>query len=190
MRSSAFTTACGWTLALALLVLTGFHLGYHAAPAPAPSSAEPTFLYPRDEDGEQIYLSRCMSCHQMNGQGISGVFPPLDGSDWVTGDKGRLIRLVLHGMSGEVEVQGVTYSGAMPPWKDFLDDEQMAAMLTYIRTSWSNDADEVSTEEVAAVRAATADRSDPWTQEELSEEANQGIPGTETEATDGQSPRR
>jgi len=118
-----------------------------------------------------------MSCHQTNGQGINGVFPPLDGTDWVVGDKGRIVRIVLHGMMGETTVQGKVYSGAMPPWGTFLDDEQVAAVVTYIRSSWSNEADAVSAKEVALVREATKERKTPWTEEELKQEDNLGIPG-------------
>jgi mono/diheme cytochrome c family protein len=127
-------------------------------------------------DGEEVYMSRCMSCHQMNGQGVMGVFPPLDGSEWVTGDKGRLIRIVLHGLTGETEVNGVVYSGAMPPWGAFLSDEEVADVLTYVRAGWSNEADAVEAAEVARVRAATTERKQPWTAEELEQEANLGIP--------------
>ena len=131
----------------------------------------------RADDGEKIYLSRCMSCHQVDGTGIPGVFPPLDGTDWVVGDKGRLIRIILDGMMGEAEIQGVVYSGAMPPWKTFMNDEEIAAVLTYIRSAWSNEGSAVTPQEVAAVREATKDRTTSWTAEELSQEANQGIPG-------------
>jgi mono/diheme cytochrome c family protein len=129
------------------------------------------------DDGEQIYMSRCMSCHQINGQGIPGVFPPLDGTEWVKSDKGRLIRIVLDGLTGETTVQDVVYSGAMPPWKAFLTDEEIAAVLTYVRNAWSNEAPAVTAQEVAAVRKATADRKESWTEAELEEEENQGIPG-------------
>lgn len=137
------------------------------------------FAMPRSahaQDGAELYMTRCMSCHQMNGRGVPGVFPPLSGTDWVTGDKGRLIRIVLNGMTGSVEVNGETYSGAMPPWQTFLDDEETASLLTYIRTSWENDTTAVTAEEVAAVRQAVEDRKEPWTAEELQQEANQGIP--------------
>lgn len=129
-----------------------------------------------DEDGQKIYETRCMSCHQINGQGITGVFPPLIESEWVVGDKGRLIRIVLGGISGEVEVNGVTYSGAMPPWNTFLNDAQIAALLTYIRSTWGNDADAITHDEVARVRAATADRKETWTAAELKQWGNFGIP--------------
>ena len=137
------------------------------------------FATPRSvqaQDGAELYMTRCMSCHQMNGRGVPGVFPPLSGTDWVTGDKGRLIRIVLNGMTGSVEVKGEVYSGAMPPWQTFLDDEQTAALLTYIRTSWENDTTAVTAEEVAAVRKSVEDRKEPWTADELKQEANQGIP--------------
>lgn len=130
-------------------------------------------------DGQEIYLTRCMSCHQTNGEGVQGVFPPLAGSEYVTGDKGVLIRMVLGGLSGEIEVNGTTYSGMMPPWGGFLTDEQVAQVLTYVRVSFGNEAEAVTTEEVAKVRAATASRTQTWTIEDLKQEANQGIPGGE-----------
>lgn len=130
-----------------------------------------------DEDAEQIYMDRCMSCHQTDGTGIAGVFPPLDGTEWVEGDKGRLIRIVLHGFTGETTVQDVVYSGAMQPWQSFLSDEEIAAVLTYVRSAWNNDGSAVTEQEVAAVRKATEGRMDAWTEEELEQEENQGVPG-------------
>ncbi len=127
-------------------------------------------------DGESLYLSLCGSCHQANGEGISGVFPPLNEVKWVTGDKGRLIRIALDGIVGKLEVGGVVYSGAMPPWKSSVSDEEMAALLTYIRTSWDNEASAVTENEVQSVRQATSERTQAWTYEELSDESNQGIP--------------
>lgn len=129
-------------------------------------------------DGAQIYSSRCASCHQANGQGVSGVFPPLDGTDWVTGDKGRIIRILLHGMQGAVEVQGVTYNGVMPAWGNQLSDEEIAAVITHVRQEWSNDATEVTADEVQRVRDATSGRVGAWTADELN--ANPGIPGDES----------
>lgn len=126
---------------------------------PAPISAS--------QDGAEIYLTRCMSCHQMNGGGVPGVFPPLTGTDWVTGDEEILIRIILNGMTGEIEVNGMVYTGAMPPWGAFLNDEEMASLLTYIRTEWGNDGTEIRPETVAQVREAVADRAEPWTVEEL-----------------------
>ena len=129
-------------------------------------------------DGEALYSTRCGSCHQADGEGITGVFPPLNEIDWVTGDKGRLIRIVLDGVMGEMQIGNTVYSGAMPPWKTFLNDQEMAALLTYIRTTWDNDASAVTENEVMLVRKATSDRAQAWTAEELADEANQGIPGS------------
>ena len=129
------------------------------------------------KDGAEMYMTRCMSCHQMNGRGVPGVFPPLTGAEWVTGDKGRLIRIVIGGLTGEVTVENEIYSGAMPPWGSFLDDKQMSDLLTYIRASWGNQASAVSPEDVSKVRAATKERREPWTAAELVKDENSGIPG-------------
>lgn len=180
------------TKSLTLLLILGltaygtrFALG-DSEPPSAPSSTNHPALAILDEDGAEIYMTRCMSCHQMNGRGVPGVFPPLNGTEWVNGDKGRLIRITLHGLTGEISVGDETYSGAMPPWKSFLDDEQMSAVLTYVRSSWGNEASEVTSEEVAIVRAATEDRREPWTEAELLEDVNMGIPGAEDGDTSGQ----
>ncbi|MCZ6617875.1 MAG: ThuA domain-containing protein [Gammaproteobacteria bacterium] len=103
--------------------------------------------------GQQIYDARCASCHQASGQGVSGVFPPLAGTRWVTGDESRLISLILDGVSGELEVNGIVYNGAMPPWANSLDDTQIAAVLTHIRSSWGNRARSVTADKVAGVRS-------------------------------------
>ncbi len=129
-------------------------------------------------DGEALYLTRCSSCHQADGGGITGVFPPLNEVDWVTGDKGRLIRIILDGVMGEIEIGNTVYSGAMPPWKTFLNDQEMAALLTYIRTAWDNEASAVTDNEVMLIRKATSERTQAWTAEELADAANQGIPGS------------
>jgi len=131
-------------------------------------------------DGEQIYNTRCMSCHQMGGRGVPGTFPPLTNTDWVNGDKGRLIRLLLHGLTGPIEVDGMRYGGVMPPWGGALDDQGIADIATYIRTNFGNDAPPITSEEVAAVRAATQGRTKPWTANELNRPANRGIPSDST----------
>ena len=128
------------------------------------------------DDGAETYATRCLACHQANGGGVPGVFPPLVDTDWVVGDKGVLIRIVLNGVTGEMEVNGQVYTGAMPPWGSFLNDEEMAGLLTYIRTSWGNEAPPVTPEEVGRVREAAQERKEPWNAAELLDETNQGIP--------------
>lgn len=129
-------------------------------------------------DGEAIYLTQCSSCHLPDGNGISGIFPPLRQVDWVTGDKGTLIRIVLDGVMGEFMVGNVVYNGAMPPWKTFLNDQEISALLTYIRAAWENDASAVTDEEVSLVRNNTSGRTQAWTAKELADHENQGIPGS------------
>ncbi len=102
--------------------------------------------------GEKIYQTYCGSCHQNNGLGASGRFPPLAGTSWVTGDKDRLIGIVLHGLEGQIEVNGETFDNVMPQ-HGFLTDEEVANVLTYIRQSFGNKASAVSTEEVKEVRS-------------------------------------
>ncbi|MDE2731198.1 MAG: cytochrome c [Bacteroidota bacterium] len=161
---ASLTGPVGLLIVCALVLATAWLLGAEGPPGLA-------------DEGEALYLSRCMSCHQVDGNGIPGVFPPVNDTEWVTGDKGRLIRIVLGGIMGPMKVGNVTYSGAMPPWGGYLNDQEVAALLTYMRSAWENDASPVTAEEVRLVREATADRTTPWTADELMDETNQGIPG-------------
>ena len=158
-RTSVVRTGCALVFGLAVTGAADVRFGAHA-PQPEPGLVTAP-------DGEEIYMMRCLACHQANGEGMAGVFPTLVGSEWVTGEKAPLIGIILHGVMGEMEVKGVTYSGMMPPWGSYLSDEEVAALLTYIRTSWGNEASEVTAEEVTQVREATAERKAPWTAEEL-----------------------
>ena len=88
-------------------------------------------------DGKQVFTAHCVACHQATGKGLPGVFPPLDGSEWVHGDARTLANILLHGIEGEIDVEGVTYKGAMPAFPQ-LADAELAAVATYIRSSWSN----------------------------------------------------
>jgi len=117
--------------------------------------------------GERLYQRNCQVCHQSNGAGIRGVFPPLVGTKYVLGSEERLIALVLYGLQGPFEVDGVMYNGVMPGHAATLPDEQVAAILTYIRTSWGNEAPEITADQVREVRAAYDGRTDPWTEQEL-----------------------
>ena len=101
--------------------------------------------------GEKIYDVYCGTCHQRDGKGASGRFPPLAGAPWVTGDKKLLISIVLKGMEGPIEVKGEQYNATMPE-HSFLSDEEIANVLTYIRESFGNRASAVAPGEVAAVR--------------------------------------
>lgn len=121
--------------------------------------------------GEQIYEMACLPCHQPEGKGLPGVYPPLAGSDWVRGDKARIIKVVLHGLTGPVTVAGQNF-GHLPtsvpmPSLGGLTDEQIADVLTFVRGSYGQQSTPVVASEVKAVRGATANRQAPWTAGEL-----------------------
>jgi putative membrane-bound dehydrogenase-like protein len=116
--------------------------------------------------GAEIYGLTCVACHQPTGAGMEGAFPPLDGSDWVTGDPSVPIRIVIGGMQGPVTVSGKEYNSVMPPHLD-LDDQKISDVLTFVRQNWSNDAPPVTPAEVKEVRAKYKDRTTPWTAKEL-----------------------
>lgn len=108
-------------------------------------------------DGKQVFAGNCASCHQATGKGLPGVFPPLAGSEWVTGDERVLANILLHGVDGELTVAGTTYKGSMPPFKQ-LGDAELAAVASYIRAEWGNSAAAIKPEVIAAERkAATRD---------------------------------
>jgi mono/diheme cytochrome c family protein len=125
----------------------------------------------QQEDGQKVYGAYCVACHQAKGEGMEGTFPPLAGSAWVTGDEGTLVRILLQGLTGPVEVAGKSYSGMMPGWGTTLKDPEIAAVATYVRSAWGNKAAPVSTAKVVQIRAATATRNEPWTIAELAKVA-------------------
>jgi mono/diheme cytochrome c family protein len=120
--------------------------------------------------GEQVYEMACLPCHQPEGRGLPGVYPPLAGTDWVSGDKARLIKVVLHGLTGPISVNGQPFVAENPvpmPAMGGLDDQQMADLLTYMRKEFGRGAAPVTPAEVKAVRSATGSRTEPWTTVEL-----------------------
>ncbi len=122
--------------------------------------------------GKEIYESICLNCHQPEGKGLAGIYPPLRDSEWLQGDPGRAIRIVLHGMTGPVKVGGVEYgkTPAVPMPAMGLTDQQAADVLTYLRSpAFENPGNPVTSEEVKKVRAETSSRTTPWTAGELGE---------------------
>ena len=97
--------------------------------------------------GKKVYDAFCSACHQANGKGAPGMNPPLAGTDWVTGDKARLIKVILNGMSEPVEINGEIYQNIMASHA-FLSDQQIADVLSYIRNTWGNDASMITADEV------------------------------------------
>ncbi|MDB5826582.1 MAG: cytochrome c, class [Variovorax sp.] len=88
-------------------------------------------------DGKQVFAANCVACHQATGLGLPGVFPPLDGSEWVAGDERVVVNILLHGVTGPISVKGNTFSGAMPSFAP-LSDAELAAVASHVRSAWSN----------------------------------------------------
>ena len=120
----------------------------------------------RFDAGKEFYAITCGACHQLHGNGLDGLAPPLLNSEWVNGSVGRLTRIVLNGLSGPITVTGREYNMIMPGLP-VLDDDQIANLLTYIRNEWGHSAGAVTPAEIAKIRAAVGDRADMWTAEEL-----------------------
>ena len=121
----------------------------------------------RAQLGKSVYLANCATCHQPTGGGVPGAFPPLAGSDWVTGSEERIIRIVLHGLQGPIKVSGQDYNNVMAPLGGVLKDEQIANVLSYVRQTWGNEAPDVEPATVARIRADTASHTGYWTAEQL-----------------------
>jgi mono/diheme cytochrome c family protein len=112
-------------------------------------------------NGAEIF-TRCQACHQADGHGLPGVFPPLAGSPFVLGDPEFATQILLHGLTGSIAVLGSNYNGAMPAFGDQLSDAEIATVLTYVRSQWGNNAPAVNADLVAAARKRSADRKEAW----------------------------
>lgn len=103
-------------------------------------------------DGAVVYIANCSSCHQTDGRGVPGAFPPLAKNPAVAGNPVAVIAIVKNGLEGRIVVNGETYSGIMPRWNGLLSDEQLASVVSYIRSSWKNHSPGVSVSDVQAVK--------------------------------------
>lgn len=102
--------------------------------------------------GEKVYNTHCAVCHLPTGKGMPAMYPPLIETKWVSGDKSTLINVVLQGLKGEIEVKGETYNQVMTPYASILSDQEIAEVLTYVRSSFGNDYPAVTPAEVKAER--------------------------------------
>ena len=125
----------------------------------------------RATPGEAVYEKSCLACHQPEGKGLPGIYPPFIDNPRIAGDKDRLIKIVLQGLTGPMQVNGVSYgsqSGAVSmPALAGLTDEEIANVLTHIRSKYGNGASVITAEDVGVIRNSTTDRSTPWTTFEL-----------------------
>ncbi len=115
--------------------------------------------------GAEIY-NACMQCHQANGLGVAGSFPPLANSEYVSGDPQRLAAILLNGIQGPFKVNGQEYNSQMPAWRDNYNDEELAAVMTYIRASFGNKAGAVPKTLVESARKNIPAQG-PWTEATL-----------------------
>ena len=130
----------------------------------AKSNIQQSELY---KQGEVIFKQLCVACHQANGNGIPSVFPPLNGSEWVEEPHQVAQAILTHGLKGAIKVKGVTYTSQMTAWPQ-LDDKGKAAVLTYIRNAWDNDAGEVSVKMVKDANLLVGkNQGKVWTVEDL-----------------------
>ncbi len=167
-RTAAVT--CAAILPLVLLAACG---GGDKQPAGDTGAAAQTAAAPAAaggaQTGEQIY-QRCLTCHQANGEGLPGTYPPLAGSEYANAENPAVpIRVVLHGLQGPVTVKGQQFNGLMPAYGTGIEmsDAEVAAVLTYVRKSFGNSASEVTAEQVAAERGAQRTATGAATAEEL-----------------------
>lgn len=113
-------------------------------------------------DGEALFQQNCATCHQPTGMGVKGSFPPLVDSEWLLKTEEIPIMIVLKGLQGEINVKGETYNGQMIALGAMLNDEKLAAVLTYARSAWGNNAPAITPETVAQIREKYAAQKTAW----------------------------
>jgi mono/diheme cytochrome c family protein len=145
-----------------------------AGPGGGEQAAE---LSPHDR-GKKVFAANCQTCHQANGEGVAGQYPPLAGSEFTTGGSLRPAMIVLKGLQGPVKVKGQQYGTAvMQPWDKTLTDKQIADVLTYERSEWGNSASPVTAEQIAALRKELANHPNSYTEPEILAAPEGDIPG-------------
>lgn len=164
-------------VAVGVLVFWGLNFWFHTpiiptlddviAHNPMGNVTRPTAAAAAEETAELgPYQRVCQACHQADGKGMTGAFPPLAGSEWLTQDPETPIRIVLMGLSGPIEVAGTQWNAAMPP-PPAMSDADIAEAITFARKNFGNDASEVTEAMVAEVRTSLGGRANPWTSAEL-----------------------
>src|SRR5438105_9083423 len=146
-------------------------------------------LSPHDR-GKKIFAANCQTCHQANGLGVPGQYPPLAGSEFTTGGSQRMGMIVLKGLQGPVTVKGQQFGTAvMQPWDKTLTDKQIADVMTYERGDWGNSASPVTPEQIAALRKALADHPNSFSAPEVLSAPDEDIPEGAPPAGGGAPPK-
>jgi mono/diheme cytochrome c family protein len=134
-------------------------------------------LSPRDR-GKKIFAANCQTCHQANGEGVPGQYPPLAGSEFTNGGSRRMAMIVLKGLQGPVKVKGRQYGSAvMQPWDKTLNDQKIADVMTYERSEWGNQASAVTAEQIAALRKELASHPESYGEADILAAPDEDIPG-------------
>lgn len=175
ITQSTTTKTSAFTLMIGLLFAAGCGGGAEGADAAdntatvaaAPAADAAADQAGGSDEGERVYGSVCITCHQADGAGLAPAFPPLAGSAVATGDAEVPIKIVLSGLTGEMTRDGTIFNGMMTPWASALSDAEIAAVLTYVRSNFGNSADAVTEAQVAGVRAATSSQTAPYTTDDL-----------------------
>src|SRR5438046_4292134 len=159
-------------------------LGPMAAPPPAkkavagPAGGEQAAELSPHDRGKKVFSANCQTCHQANGQGVPGQYPPLAGSEFTTGGSRRMGMIVLKGLQGPVKVKGQQYGTAvMQPWDKTLTDKQIADVMTYERSEWGNSASPLTPEQIAALRKELANHPESFTEHDILAAPDQDVCG-------------
>ena len=146
-------------------------------------------LTPHDR-GKKIFAANCQTCHQANGEGVPGQYPPLAGSEFTNGGSRRMAMIVMKGLQGPVKVKGQTYGTAvMQPWDKTLTDQKIADVMTYERSEWGNHASEVTAEQIAALRKELASHPESYGEQDIMAAPDQDLSGGAPAAAGGQPPK-
>src|SRR5437016_4544629 len=128
---------------------------------------EQAALSPHDR-GKKIFAANCQTCHQANGEGVPGQYPPLAGSEFTNGGSRRMGMIVLKGLQGPVKVKGQQYGTAvMQPWDKTLTDQKIADVMSYERSDWGNTAGPLTPEQIAALRKELANHPESFTEHDI-----------------------
>jgi len=130
------------------------------------------------ERGKKIFAANCQTCHQGNGQGVPGQYPPLAGSEFTNGGSRRMAMIVMKGLQGPVKVKGQQYGSAvMQPWDKTLTDQKIADVMTYERSDWGNQASPVTAEQIAALRKELAAHPESYSEQDILAVPGEDLPG-------------
>jgi len=151
MRSVLSMVLAGCALGLLVTACGGGSSSSSSTASSAPAGGMAA-ASPAAANGAKVYDTNCSSCHGAMGQGSPGAFPPLAGNPTVTGDAGKVIHIVKGGLTGTISVKGHAYNGTMPAWGSSLSNGDIAAAITFIRSSWGNKASAVTEAQVAAAK--------------------------------------